>query len=164
MNLQALLDDPLFLITPLKAGHAARATAAPRGISLAALAEYPLIIPSRPHAMRMSVENALASVDRRIHVAHEIECIPAIIDLVRQGHGYAVLPWNAVQTTQWADAVRIVPIGDPVLTTPLSIATSTQRPQSPLMRKAVDVIRGIVRAEIRSSRPARAGSQAAEIT
>ena len=63
------------------------------------MADYPLIIPSRPHSIRMSVENALASVDRKIRVAHEIECIPAVIDLVRQGHGFAVLPLNAVKST-----------------------------------------------------------------
>ena len=38
----------------------------------------------------------------------------------------------------------------PVLKISLSIATSAQRPKGPLMRKAIDVIRDIVRQEIRS--------------
>jgi LysR family nitrogen assimilation transcriptional regulator len=97
----------------------------------------------------MSVENALAGVDRKIRVAHEIECIPAVIDLVRQGLGFGVLPLNAVKSTQWGDQVRVVPILAPVLKTPLSIATSAQRPMGPLMRKAIDLIRDIVRQEIR---------------
>ena len=96
----------------------------------------------------MSVENALAGVDRKIKVAHEIECIPAVIDLVRQGHGFGVLPLNAVKSTQWGDAVAVKPILAPTLTTSLSIAMSAQRPKSPLMRKAVEVIRDIVRQEI----------------
>ena len=99
----------------------------------------------------MSVENALAGVDRKIRVAHEIECIPAVIDLVRQGHGFGVLPLNAVASTQWADEVRVVPILAPMLKTSLSIAISAQRPKGPLMRKAIDVIRDIVRQEIRSA-------------
>ena len=37
-----------------------------------------------PHSIRMSVENALAEVDRKIRVATN-QCIPAVIDLVRQG-------------------------------------------------------------------------------
>jgi LysR family nitrogen assimilation transcriptional regulator len=97
----------------------------------------------------MSVENALASVDRKIRVAHEIECIPAVIDLVRQGLGFGVLPLNAVKSTQWDGQVRVVPILAPVLKTSLSIATSAQRPKGPLMRKAIEVIRDIVRQEIR---------------
>ena len=148
VDLQPLLDEQLFLIAPrpLKAARKPR-----KSITVTELADYPLIIPSRPHAMRMSVENALAAVDRKISVAHEIESIPAVIDLVRQGHGFAVLPLNAVRSTQWADAVEAKPILAPVLKTSLCIVTSAQRPKGPLVRKAIEVIRDIVRREIRSA-------------
>ena len=147
VDLQSLLDEQLFLIGPLTRG----ARKLRKSVSLAELGDYPLIIPSRPHAMRMSVENALAGVEVKINVAHEIECIPAIIDLVRQGHGYAVLPLNAVKSTQWSKDVLVKPILAPVLKTSLSIATSAQRPKSPLLRKSIDVVRDIVRREIRSA-------------
>jgi LysR family transcriptional regulator, nitrogen assimilation regulatory protein len=148
VDLQPLLDEQLFLIGPPLPKSARKAR---KSITLAELADYPLIIPSRPHAMRMSVENALAGVDVKIKVAHEIECIPAVIDLVRQGHGFGVLPMNAVKSSQWADAVQVKPILSPTLKTSLSLATSAQRPKSPLMRKAIDVIREIVRQEILSA-------------
>jgi LysR family transcriptional regulator, nitrogen assimilation regulatory protein len=148
LDLQPLLDEQLFLIAPLPARGARKAR---KSVTLAELADYPLNIPSRPHAMRMSVESALAGVDVKIKVAHEIECIPAIIDLVRQGHGYAVLPLNAVKSTPWSDEVLVKPILAPTLRTSLSIATSAQRPRSPLLRKAIDVVRDVVRQEIRST-------------
>jgi LysR family transcriptional regulator, nitrogen assimilation regulatory protein len=148
VDVQPLLEDQLFLIAPLEGGTLGQ-SARGNSITLAQLADYPLIIPSRPHAMRMSVENALANVDRKIRVAHEIECIPAVIDLVRQGHGYGVLPMNALKSTPWAEQISVKPIIGPVLKTSLSIATSAQRPKGPLMRKAIEVIRDIVRQEIR---------------
>jgi LysR family transcriptional regulator, nitrogen assimilation regulatory protein len=148
LDLQPLLDEQLFLIAPLPARGARKAR---KSVTLAELADYPLNIPSRPHAMRMSVESALAGVDVKIKVAHEIECIPAIIDLVRQGHGYAVLPLNAVKSTPWSDEVLVKPILAPILRTSLSIATSAQRPRSPLLLKAIDVVRDVVRQEIRSA-------------
>jgi LysR family transcriptional regulator, nitrogen assimilation regulatory protein len=148
VELQPLLDDQLFLVAPRNAKAARKAR---KSILLAELAEYPLIIPSRPHSIRMSVENALASVGRKIRVAHEIECIPAIIDLVRQGHGFGVLPLNAVKSTPWAAEVHIKPVRNPTLTTSLAVAVSAHRPKSPLMRKALDVIRNIVRQEIHSA-------------
>jgi LysR family nitrogen assimilation transcriptional regulator len=148
VDLQPLLDEQLFFIAPQPL-RAERKTS--KNVSLAELGNYPLIIPSRPHAMRMSVENALAGVGVTIKVAHEIECIPAIIDLVRQRHGYAVLPLNAVKSTPWAAEVLVKPILAPTLKTTLSIATSAQRPKSPLLRKAMDVVRDIVRREIRSA-------------
>ncbi len=164
VDLQPLLDDRLFLIAPLGMNSARKAAAAAPAVSLNELADYPLIIPSRPHALRMSVENALASVARKITVAHEIECIPAVIDLVRQGHGFGVLPLNAVKATQWAMEVLVKPIGKPNLKTSLSIATSSQRPRSPLMRKAIEVIRDIVRQEIQSSQTTHAGPIGTEIS
>jgi LysR family transcriptional regulator, nitrogen assimilation regulatory protein len=147
VDLQPLLDDQLFLIGPRPAKAARKAR---KSVTLAEIADYPLIIPSRPHSIRMSVENALAGVDRKIRVAHEIECIPAVIDLVRQGHGFAVLPFNAVQSTPWGDEVTVKPIVAPVLKTSLSLATSAHRPKSPLQRRAIELIRDIVRHEIRS--------------
>jgi LysR family transcriptional regulator, nitrogen assimilation regulatory protein len=147
VDLSPLLDDQLFLIGPRPAKAARKAR---KSVTLAEIADYPLIIPSRPHSIRMSVENALAGVDRKIRVAHEIECIPAVIDLVRQGHGFAVLPFNAVQSTPWGDEVSVKPIVAPVLKTSLSLATAAHRPKSPLQRRAIDVIRDIVRQEIRS--------------
>jgi LysR family nitrogen assimilation transcriptional regulator len=141
-----LLEEQLFLIVPRRVKPS---QVVPRGITLATLAEHALVIPSRPHAIRMSVENALAGVGGKIRVAHEIECIPAIIDLVRQGHGHAVLPMNAVNSSPWAADVSALPILSPTLQTSLSIATSSQRPQGALMRKAVDLIRDVVRREIR---------------
>jgi LysR family nitrogen assimilation transcriptional regulator len=148
MDLQPLLDEQLFLITP-RLGSAPRRSR--KTVNLSDLVDYPLIIPSRPHALRMSVETALASVGGKISVAHEIESIPAVIDLVRQGFGYAVLPLNAVKSTEWADEVLAKPILSPTLKTSLSVATSTRRPNSPLMRNAIDLVRDIVRQEIRSA-------------
>src|SRR5271156_6332289 len=68
MDLQPLLDEQLFFIAPLPLRAERKKT---RSMPLAELGNYALIIPSRPHAMRMSVENALAAVDATIKVAHE---------------------------------------------------------------------------------------------
>jgi len=147
VNLIPLLDDQLFLIAPRDAKASGKSARKP--LMLAELADLPMIIPSRPNAIRMSVESALATVDRKLQVAYEIESIPAVIDLVRQGFGFAVLPLNAVTSTPWVGEVLVRPIVSPVLTTSLSIVTSTQRPTGPLLRKALEVIRDIVRHEIR---------------
>lgn len=144
IDLQPLLEEQLYLVAPRSL------TGSARPVSLAELSALPLIIPSRPHAMRMAVENALAGVGHKITVAHEIESIAAVIDLVRQDHGFAVLPRNAVQSSPWAREVAMKAIGRPALTISLSIATASQRTRSPLVRKSVELIRGIVRREIHS--------------
>jgi LysR family nitrogen assimilation transcriptional regulator len=127
---------------------------------LSELADYPLVIPGRPHANRMTVEHALSAIGKKIQIAHEVECIPAIVDLVRQGHGFGVLSLNAIKSSPWAAHVLIKPILNPTLTFPLSIVTSTRRPKSAFMRKAISLIGSVVRDEIGQSfgkmpRPAR---------
>jgi LysR family transcriptional regulator, nitrogen assimilation regulatory protein len=137
-----LLDDQLFLIAP------ARTKKHPPSISLSELADYPLVIPGRPHANRMTVEHALSNIGKKIQIAHEVECIPAIVDLVRQGHGFGVLSLNAVKSSPWAGHVVIKPILNPTLTFPLSLVTSTRRPKSAFMRKSISLIGKVVREEI----------------
>ncbi len=189
VHLQPVLQDPLYLIGPTSATDIAgapppgiRGVGTPAGavtlttagavtwttagaVTLTALAAYPLIMPNRPHAMRMAVENALAGVDRKIRIAHEIESIPAIVDLVAQGHGFGVLPLNAIRATQWASQVVVKPIesmAETPLTISLSIATSAERPRSPLMRRSIELIRDIVEREVRRVRTASAPQPAAE--
>lgn len=144
-----VVEEQLFLIAPRPARRKDSSS-----ITLAQLADYPLVIPNRSHTMRMAVERALAEVDRKIQVAHEIESIPAIIDLVRQGHGYAVLPINAVKSTPWSDTVSVKPILSPTLTISLSMVTSALRPKSRFMRNAMNLVGDTVRKQIHSKQGA----------
>jgi LysR family nitrogen assimilation transcriptional regulator len=138
-----LLDDQLYLIGPMP-----RSKKYPASISLGELADYPLVIPGRPHANRMTVEHALSGLGKKIQIAHEVECIPAIVDLVRQGHGFGVLSHNAIKSSPWAAHVSIKEILNPTLMFPLSLVTSTRRPKSPFMRKALSLIGSVVCEEL----------------
>ena len=63
----------------------------PRNVRLRDLPRFPLLIPSRPHAIRRLVETRLASLGLQPQVAMEIDAVPAILELVAEGHGFAVL-------------------------------------------------------------------------
>jgi LysR family nitrogen assimilation transcriptional regulator len=129
IDLQPLLDEPLFLVS-------ARPGGAPRigdPVALREVAERELVIPSRPHSMRMLVEAALANEGRRARVALEIESIPAILDLVLQGGCHAVLAENAIRTSGQPAAFQLRPIGPPPLVATLWMATSALRPRGPLI-------------------------------
>jgi LysR family transcriptional regulator, nitrogen assimilation regulatory protein len=154
IELLPVFDERLYLISPAATG---RGRAAAATVTLAGVADHALVIPSRPHAMRMSVENALAKVGRKIQVAHEVECVPAIIDLVRQGHGHAVLPMNAVRSASPTDAIVCRPILRPTLTTSLWLATSAPRPKGPLMQQAIELVRDVVCRELGDAEHERAG-------
>jgi len=143
LDLVPLCEEQLFLMSPRDAGPSRRVTSIP----LAELAKFPLIIPSRPHAMRMTVEHALANIGARMNVALEIESISAIIELVGQGYGHAVLPMTAMHSSMWSDTISARPVTSPRLSSRLAIATAAQRPRSAILHKAIKIIAEVVRRE-----------------
>lgn len=130
-----LQHEALFLIQPKDAPDAR----AP--LPLKALAALPLVIPSRPNAIRMQVETELARLDQRPTVALEVDGVAAILDLVADGAGYAVLSRNAVQSSARPHDFSLRPIRSPSLRTQICMATSAQRPATLTQQATQELIR-----------------------
>ena len=96
----------------------------------------------------MFVESQLAGIGARINVAWEIDGIPAILDLVARGHGYAVLSLNALRHDPLRVRLQPRPIVKPKLLTTLALATSSQRPLTPLAQRVVALVRDLVPREM----------------
>jgi LysR family nitrogen assimilation transcriptional regulator len=158
LEITPLLDEDLFLVqrqdpAPPKgkgkgggkaaSGSATKAMAKP--ITLRELAQLPLVIPSRPNAIRMLVETELANLGCRPKIALEIDGVPAILDLVADGAGYAVLSRNALATSSSPQAFAMRPITAPKLRSRLSIAVSSQRPATLTQKAMLELIRGAAR-------------------
>lgn len=141
IDLQPLLDEPLYLV----AARGRRAARSGKPVSLRELAEIGLVIPSRPHSVRMLLETALANAGKRARVTLEIESVPAMLDLVQQGVAHAVLSRNAVRTSGRAEAFQLRPIGPPPLVATLWFATSAQRPRGPLIDQASALVKTLLR-------------------
>ena len=141
IDLQPLLDEPLYLVS----ARPARGARIGKPVALRDVAERELVIPSRPHSMRMLLEAALAAEGRRAKVALEIESIPAILDLVLQGGCHAVLAENAIRASGQPEAFQLRPIGPPALVATLWLATSAQRPRGPLIEQGTSLVTGLIR-------------------
>jgi LysR family nitrogen assimilation transcriptional regulator len=136
VELSPLAEQPLYLIGPAPArGAGGRET-----ISLKSLPQFPLIIPSRPHTVRMLVESRLAALGLKPRIALEVDGVRAILDLVQRGHGFAVLARSAL--SEPGDAVRLVAraIVRPELRSVMAIATSAQRPLTRMAQEAVTLL------------------------
>ena len=133
IDLLPLTEEELVLVSARPPGLAEDPPPGP--IALKALASMPLVIPSRPNAIRMHVEAAMARIGCRPNVALEIDGVSAILDLVADGAGSALLSRNAVASSIRPSAFSVRAICDPPLRTRLSIATSALRPTT-LTQKA----------------------------
>lgn len=133
IELFPLTEEGLVLVSKRPPGLAENPSLGP--IALKALASIPLVIPSRPNAIRMHVEAAMEGIGCRPNIALEIDGVSAILDLVADGAGSAVLSCNAVANSTMPSAFSVRAVCDPPLRTRLSIATSALRPTT-LTQKA----------------------------
>lgn len=138
IEITPLQDEELLLVERRPPGLAEEPPPPP--IPLAEVAQMPLVIPSRPNSIRMQVETEMAALGLRPTVALEIDGVPAILDLVADGAGAALLSRNAVARSVRPSAYRTRPL-DPPLRTRLSLAISSQRPATLTQQTTLTLIR-----------------------
>ena len=137
VEITPLMEEELVLVQPRPPGLAEDPPPSP--IPLAEVAALPLVIPSRPNAIRMHVEAEMAAIGCRPVVGLEIDGVSAILDLVADGAGSALLSRHAVASSIRPSTYRTRPI-DPPLRTRVSLATSSQRPATLTQRTALGLI------------------------
>ena len=125
---------------------------------LAALGQFPLIIPSRPHAIRNLVEAECSRRGVTLDIALEVDAISSLLDLVERGLGHAILSLTAVLGWAKLGRVQARKIVDPTIVSDLVIATSTQRPLTRLARRAIELIKAEIAANVFAA-PAAAGTR-----
>jgi LysR family nitrogen assimilation transcriptional regulator len=138
LDVTPLVEEDLLLVRARPPGLHEDPPAGP--VALADVAKLPLVIPSRPNAIRMHVESALAAIGARPNVALEIDGVTAILDLVLDGAGCAILSRNALLNSPRPSAYTAQQIGSPPLRIQLSLATSLQRPATPVQKATLELV------------------------
>ena len=139
LDLIPLLEEDLLLVQARPPGLPEDPPPGP--IPLEEVAQLPLVSPTRPNAIRMHVEAGMADIGCRPNVALEIDGVTSILDLVLDGAGSAILSRNALLNSPRPGAYTARQIGTPPLRIRLSLATSLQRPATPVQKATLDLIR-----------------------
>ncbi|MGS5086336.1 LysR substrate-binding domain-containing protein [Hydrogenophaga sp. A37] len=142
IDISPLLEEELLLVQPRPPGLAEEPPPPP--VPLADVAALPLVIPSRPNAIRMHVEAEMANIGCRPQIALEIDGVSAILDLVADGAGSALLSRHAVASSIRPSAYRTRPVHPP-LRTRASLAISSQRPATLTQRAALGIMAEVSR-------------------
>jgi len=145
-DLLPVLEEGLYLVSAR--GKARGHALVGKPVTLSDVAAHELVIPSRPHAIRMRLETVLAEAGLKPRVGLEIESVPAILDLVQRHPMHAVLSLNAIAGSGQSEHFSARPIvsapGKPPLAATLWIATSAQRPRGPLLEQALPLLAGLL--------------------
>jgi LysR family nitrogen assimilation transcriptional regulator len=134
-----VLQEPLVLVSPADSTVARNTT-----INFSELVNYPLIVPERAHAIRKLIETQAALTGLKLQIAWEISSVRSILDLVRAGHGHAVLSRNAIRNEQKPEAFSVRPLEKPQLLSTLCLAISAHKPITPLTKHVMDLLRGLL--------------------
>lgn len=123
-------------------GSASKSPRMPARVRAGDLSRYPLIIPSRPNAIRNRIENECSRRGIALTIDLEIDAIASVLDLIERGHGYGILARHAISGR--GETLRAAPIRGPSISSSLVVASAPQRPLTTLARQTVEAIKAMV--------------------
>ncbi len=118
-------------------------------VRLADLARLPLIVPSRPNAFRILIETEMLRIDCKPQVVLEIDGLNAILELVKEGLGYAVLPSYTLSNFAKPHPFTTHRIQGPKLMSQLMLVWSSRRPMTATHKQALEITKKIVAQAVR---------------
>jgi len=136
LSTDVLLTDELFLVGPSSdpAGVGSGEVPATR------LKDIPLIMPSRPHGLRLLIDEFLAKLDITPNIRLEVDAIPCTLRLIQSGMAYTILSYSGVHHLIETGTITCWRI-TPSLSRSLVIVTSTQRPSTRATRALTKIVR-----------------------
>lgn len=142
-----LLSENLYLIGAQGARKPRTKT-----VPFAEIPNYPLILPSRPHGIRLLLEKRAAAAGLKLDVTLEIDSIYLERELIERGLGYTVLPFGGVSQEVNRGSLFAKEITDPILARTLYLVASRQRPVSRAVEATARLIEATMEENVRSAR------------
>ena len=148
LEMTTLHEDTLSLISPAGSAPKTKGGKASRGMALVDVAELPLILPSRPNAFRILLEGEMMSIGKRPHINLEVDGLNAILNLVKEGMGHAVLPAYTLSNFENSKPFTVNTIHSPAIKSQLMLVWSSRRPTTQTQKKAMEVVADVLQKAI----------------
>ena len=113
-------------------------------ISLAEVADLPLILPSRPNAFRILIEGEMVAIKRKPQITLEVDGLNAILGLVKEGLGHAVLPSYTLSNYDDPSPFELRSIHSPRIMSELMLVRSARRPSTETQKIAIAVVKAVL--------------------
>src|SRR5574344_326342 len=146
IEITPVLQEDLCLIGP------AQQLAGRASVPFRRLEAFPLIMPQRGQIFRKLMEAQAALSQVKLDVVWEVSSVPAILDLVRSGRGFAALTGSAMRSDAAGraslDGAGVplpelvgVPISAPRIVSTLCLVQSAKKKTTPLVRRTAELLR-----------------------
>lgn len=139
LEISQLHEEALILISAKGPSSTSKKT-----IALAEVAALPLIVPSRPNAFRILIDSEMMRIGCKPNITLEIDGLNAILDLVKEGLGHAVLPAYTLRNFPTPHTFVTRQIIKPQLLSQLSLVGSARRPTTETHQEAIRITQKVV--------------------
>ena len=140
MDLQPILSEHMVLVTsPASPAHQGA-----EPISLRSLCELPLILPSLPHSNRRLLERMAIQHNLRLNVAIEVDSVPLMKAMVKNGFGAAIQTYAGVAREVASGELGARPIERPALPSTICIGTAQESKSSWMIMEVARMLRACI--------------------
>jgi LysR family nitrogen assimilation transcriptional regulator len=153
LDMTVLHEDALVLIAGKKSPPLTNQRALKTVVSLTDLAQLPLIVPSRPNAFRLLIDTEMQRVNGKPNIVLEIDGLNAILELVKEGMGYAVLPAYTLSNFAKPEHFSTHRIEKPKLMSQLMLVWSARRPMTATHKAAMQLTQDVVQWALERNTP-----------
>ena len=143
LEMSLLFEDPLVLIAGPKPEHKLK-----RVMALPDLAHLPLILPSRPNAFRLLIDTEMTRLKLKPDIVLEIDGLNAILELAKEGLGYAILPAYTLSNFSRPQDFSVHRIEKPRLMSQLMLVRSAHRALTATHEATEKVVRQLLAKEL----------------
>jgi LysR family nitrogen assimilation transcriptional regulator len=113
-------------------------------ITLTEVAKLPLILPSRPNAFRILIEGEMNAIGRKPDITLEVDGLNAILSLVKEGMGHAVLPSYTLSNFDDPSPFQVRSITEPRIMSQLMLVRAARRPSTETQKKTIEVVTSVL--------------------
>jgi LysR family nitrogen assimilation transcriptional regulator len=133
LRISPILVENCILVGPVDAGLCLE-----RPISFSSLHNMEFVLPSAPHGLRTIAEDCAKKAGIALLTSIEVDSFTAMLDLVKKGFGYTILPLAATYDLIQQDLVSGAPLIDPIPEREVVAVYSADRPVNRSTRVAGD--------------------------
>lgn len=142
VDLQPILTEHMVLVT--SPGQAIPDGGGSGPVSFRSLSEIPLILPSLPHSNRRLLERTAIQHNARLNVSIEVDSIPLIKAMVKNGFGASVQTFAGVALEVARGELVATPIERPALSSTICIGTAQDAKSSWMIMEVARLVRNCV--------------------
>lgn len=136
LKYESILREKLMLVTPAS-------YKVPGKISLQALKDFPMVLPSSPNPIRNLVDAILLPKKISLNIVAEVGAVHPALTLVEKGMACSILPESALLMSAHSEKLNFTEIGPPNMWNHLVLAIPASRPLNKLTSETINLLRNL---------------------